>query len=439
MTESVKTARNGRVAAFLLAAVCWVLSAGPASAVSVSGLYAADVPVAGTSADALKAGYAEGLRQVMVRVSGTREVLELEGIDEVLADAESMLLSYQVNRTAGQSRLQMSFGAVGVNRALASVQAPVWGANRPLTLAWIAVEDRGDRQLLTRAADSAPGSNEGLWAQHLLSAAADRGLPIAFPPETYAGDRALLSDLWGQFVGRIQQASDDLSHDALALVRISRSGGQWRAGWVVEGMGLDAGEQSVNADTPEQLAQALIDRWTEQYASRYAVTAGEAGEAPKVDMVLEGVTTLADYGQVTRALQDMTPVVSVGASRVRGNRLTVEVAFSGELDQLKEHIALDARFVPAEQPAEPITASKNSQATGSEGDGAAQTGEAGSRNDTEAPAGTDAQGSAETAGFSYQPLAPGDEQDAEQAFESLYQVLYYRWQPAPGATGGDRS
>ncbi len=206
MTESVKTARNGRVAAFLLAAVCWVLSAGPASAVSVSGLYTADVPVAGTSADALKAGYAEGLRQVMVRVSGTREVLELEGIDEVLADAESMLLSYQVNRTAGQSRLQMSFGAVGVNRALASVQAPVWGANRPLTLAWIAVEDRGDRQLLTRAADSAPGSNEGLWAQHLLSAAADRGLPIAFPPETYAGDRALLSDLWGQFVGRIEQA-----------------------------------------------------------------------------------------------------------------------------------------------------------------------------------------------------------------------------------------
>ena len=79
MTESVKTARNGRVAAFLLAAVCWVLSAGPASAVSVSGLYTADVPVAGTSADALKAGYAEGLRQVMVRVSGTREVLELEG------------------------------------------------------------------------------------------------------------------------------------------------------------------------------------------------------------------------------------------------------------------------------------------------------------------------------------------------------------------------
>ncbi|MCK5887576.1 MAG: hypothetical protein KAG70_13905, partial [Alcanivorax sp.] len=100
---------------------------------------------------------------------------------------------------------------------------------------------------------------------------------------------------------------------------------------------------------------------------------------------------------------------------------------------------LDARFVPAEQPAEPITASKNSQATGSDGDGAAQTGEAGSRNDTEAPAGTDAQDSASTPGFSYQPLAPGDEQDAEQAFESLYQVLYYRWQPAPGATGGDRS
>ena len=41
--------------------------------------------------------------------------------------------------------------------------------------------------------------------------------------------------------------------------------------------------------------------------------------------------------------------------------------------------------------------------------------------------------------FVYQPLMVEDEQDAEQAFESLYQVLYYRWQPATVIeTPGDR-
>lgn len=436
MTESVNTARNGRVAAFLIAAVCWVLSAGPAMAVTVSGLYTADVPIEGTSSGALKAGYAEGLQQVMVRVSGTRDVLELEGIEQVLAEAESLLLSYQVNSIEGQSRLQMSFSAVGVNRALASVQAPVWGANRPLTLAWIAVQDRGDRQLLTNAVASEAGGDDGIWAQQFLTAAAARGLPIELPPESFAEDRALLSDLWGQFVDRIKQVSEGLSHDALALVRISRNNGQWRAGWVIEGMGMDAGEQSVNAGTPEQLVQAVIDRWTTQYASRYAVTAGEVGDAPKVNVVLEDVKTLADYGQVIRALQDMTPVLSVGASRVRGNRLTLEVVFSGELDQLKEHIALDARFEPVEQLA------GSAYGTGSLADvepdsiGVVKTEQGASPGIDDSRADTNG---SPISGFSYQPLSPGDEQDARHAFESLYPVLYYRWQLAPGATGGDQS
>ncbi len=355
--------------------------AAPASAVPVTGLYNADVPVESSSAAALQQGYAEGLRQVMVRVSGSRNVLQLDGIDKVLAEAESLLQGYQVGSEAGQSRLRMGFGAVGVNRALASLGAPVWGANRPLTLAWVAVEDRGNRSLLTRTGAGAD------WRNAFLAAATVRGLPIEFPSENLSENRALMSDLWGQFVGRIEKASEDVSYDVLALVRVSRSGGQWRAGWVVDGMGMDAAERSVTAASPEDLAQAIVDQWAEQYASRYAVAAGEVGDSPKVDVVFEGVSTLADYGRINKVLEGLTPVVSVSATRIRGERLTARIAFTGELEQLKEYIALDPRFVPAEgSPAEAQSA---------------------------------------------------DELDAEQAFESLYQVLNYRWQPAPVVRSGE--
>lgn len=37
--------------------------------------------------------------------------------------------------------------------------------------------------------------------------------------------------------------------------------------------------------------------------------------------------------------------------------------------------------------------------------------------------------------FTYQPM-PVDEDEAEQAFESLYQVLYYRWQSTPRISNG---
>jgi hypothetical protein len=188
---------------------------------------------------------------------------------------------------------------------------------------------------------------------------------------------------------------------------------------------MDASEQSVTAADPEELARRVVGRWADAYASRYAVAAGEVGESPRVDIVLEGVNTLADYGNVGKALTSFTPVVSVGASRVRSERMTVQVTFTGELDQLKEYIALDPRFVVMEgRPEETVSAPRAAAAsTGAEPQGAEEPGEPGDQYPGDAM-------------FVYQPLDDGDEQDAEQAFESLYQVLYYRWQPAPVVRGG---
>lgn len=437
---------------FLMAALC-----APASAVTVSGLYSVEVPVAGSSANDLAAGYADGLARVFVRVSGTRDVLDQEGVEGLLADAESLLLSYQYLRgDNGNNRLRMAFGAVGVNRALASINAPVWGANRPLTLAWVAVEDRGTRTLITeQAGQTASTSSQvsALWRQAFDQAARERGLPVALPPARFSGDRELLSDLWGQFVNRLRGASDNVDHDVMALVRVNRSGGQWRAGWVFDGMAMDGGEQSVTADSPEALAQTVINRWAERYADRYAVAAGEVAESPQVDIVLRDASSLADYGKITDVLEGLTPVLSVGASRVKANQLTLRVAFSGELDQLKEYIALDPRFVPLDgAPTESRQGERSQQgrasATGQASGGNGRDSAAASAAAASEPSGDATDDTAEGAAskgdggndsmFTYQPVQV-DEQEAEQAFESLYQVLYYRWQstPAIGSNGGE--
>lgn len=374
--------------AFWLAVCCTLMLVlavlpAPATAVTVSDLYSVEVPVSGTNSSALAQGYSEGLARVFVRVSGTRDVLDLDGVQALLADAESLLLSYQVLRGSnGDNRMSMTFGAVGVNQALASVDAPVWGANRPLTLAWVAVEESGVRRLVTEDSQGQAAA----WSDAFSRAARERGLPVALPPSDVAGNRELLSDIWGQFAGSVRKASEGMERDALALVRVSRSGGQWRAGWIFEGDAFSGSESSVSASTREEVANAVINRWAEMYADRYAVAAGEVGELPQVEIVLRGVGSVADYGNATEALEEFTPVVTAGASSVTGDQLTLRVAFSGELDQLKEYMALDARFVPAEEPSQkPSTTGKTEEAAVS----------------------------------------------SEQAFESLYQVLYYRWRPEP--------
>ncbi|KPQ01146.1 DUF2066 domain-containing protein [Marinobacter sp. HL-58] len=405
------------------------LLATPAAAVTVTGLYSVEVPVESSQPKDLKQGYADGLSRVFVRVSGTRDVLDNEGVGALLDDAESLLQSYQFLRSdKDEHRLRMSFGAVGVNRALASVDAPVWGANRPLTLAWIAVEDSGRRTLVHADDEEDGSSDDDEWRQIFEDAAVDRGLPVSLPPADFRQDRELLSDIWGQFTSSVRSASEDLEHDLMSLVRVSRSGSEWRAGWVFDGMGLDSTEQSVTADNREDLAARVIGRWAEMFADRYAVAGSDVEESPQVDIVVHGVASLTDYAEVSGVLKNLSPVLEAGATQAREDQLKLRVVFSGEMEQLKQYIALDPRLEPLSDAEVSRIPSDDERevAEGSNDEPAA-----------EAPDGgvALAEDSAENGNasanplFVYQPLLV-DEEESEQAFESLYQVLHYRWQPA---------
>lgn len=413
-----KVARTVSLPALVLTAMS--LFSLPVSAVTVPGLYSVEVPVESSHPDDLAKGYAKGLSRVFVRVSGSSDVLQQEGVEELLDDAEALLQSYQYLRSEEDgNRLQMAFGAVGVNRALASIDAPVWGANRPLTLAWIAVESNGSRDLLHQEEGSEDPSQ---WLKAFNRAAEDRGLPVALPPESFSGRRELMSDVWGQFTDNVRAASEDLSHDLISLVRVSRSGNEWRAGWVFDGMGLEGTEQSVTASDPEKLAAAVVGRWADAFAERYAVDGSDVGESPQVDIVLHDIEGLEAYAQANRALRNLSPVENAGATATSESRVTLRVAFSGEIEQLKQYIALDARLVP-------LSDAEVSKLPTDEED--ADT-EQGQQQGSDAPASMLMAPSSDTSSsqmFAYDTLLAGQD-EADQAFESLYQVLHYRWQPA---------
>jgi len=412
-----------RTATFLLV---MSLLAWPVSAATVLGLYSVEVPVASSQPKDLAKGYSAGLGRVFVRVSGARDVLSQEGVQALLDDAESLLLSYQYLRSEENgNRLQMAFGAVGVNKALASVDAPVWGANRPLTLAWVAVESGGSRTLLHQQESSGASSP---WLDAFARAAEDRGLPIALPPEKFAGRRELMSDIWGQFTSNVRAASGELSHDLIALVRISRSGGEWRAGWVFDGMALEGPEQSLTASSPQALADAVIGQWADAFAERYAVDGSDVGESPQVDIVLHGIGGLEAYAQANRVLKNLSPVQSAGATATRDSRVTLRVAFSGEIEQLKRYIALDPRLVP-------LSEAEVSQLPAEQGKAGSEQSE---QHETAAPTSFLMTPAADTSSgqmFVYDTLMAGQD-EVDQAFESLYQVLHYRWQPASVIEGG---
>lgn len=343
----------------MLMAMVWsLLPSTGANARVVDDLYQASVPVSGQDEEQLEEGYRTGLERVLVRVSGDRDVLGREGLESRLEDAQALLDSWQVETGEdGGDRLQMAFSRSKVNQALADTGTPVWGVNRPLTLAWIAVQDGGDRGLLVETGES---SEEG-WSALFREQARERGLPLVLPPADRASDRTLLSDVWGQFMFQVSRASSGIDHDLLAVVRVSRRNGGWQASWLYQGRDIEQ-TSSVSADSPEALAGALVDAWAGELASRYAVTGGAVNTGPYVRLVVEGVRSPSDYAAIKRALSQLNPVESVGAVTVSRERIVFRVEHRGEVAQLQQNIALDDRFQRLE--------SESSDKDGGERDGA---------------------------------------------------------------------
>lgn len=414
----------------------------PAAAVTVDGLYSAQVPVASSSPEDRTQAYSVGLRQVLLRVSGRSDVLELDGASGILGNAESLLQSYQFVRAPDAEsgdQLRMMFGPVGVNRALASINAPVWGANRPLTLAWVAVESGGSRILLQSGAQ---GTGAG-WLQTFANAAASRGLPVAFPPSG-DNDRRMLSEVWGQFMDSVREASGSYDHDLLALVKIRQQGGQWVGSWSLDGAGVDMANTTVTADSPDQMAGKIVGAWSDRLAQRYAVAAGEVSDAARVDVVVSQVGSMGDYAEVIRALEKMAPVVSANPVRVTRDQMTLKVEISGELAQLEQYVALEPRFVRVESTGTLTSVSRSQPVQAGAGmsptdgntpfDGSPSSGPSAPANThTESQsAGTASAPTPEQRGtpngeVSYRPTV-SDDQPAEETFESLYPTLHYRWQ-----------
>lgn len=326
-----------------LVAVLGLFAAGTLRAVPVANLYQATVTVPSTRQADRAAAFSEALKKVMVRIAGNTDVLDRQQLADAFSHSESLVQSYRYEKGPDdQDELQVSFGPVGVNTALAKAGVPVWGANRPLMVVWAAVDTGANRILVTPAS--------GDWTQAFNQAAQTWGLPIILPRYD-ANDRAALnlSEIWGQFMDSISAASQRYHADLVVAARISGQNGQWQGAWQMQGKDVQA-QGNNQADSPGDLATAMAQAWASELAKRYAVSPGAVGSDQSVDLAIKGVNGLGSYAAVRQALRGITPIQAVVPVTIRPDELVLRVTFAGELTVLQQYIALDHRFQVEETP-----------------------------------------------------------------------------------------
>ena len=311
-------------------------------------LYQAEVEVSNQTDATRNEGMAQAMRQVLLKVSGSSQVLDDEAMMAGLQQASRYVQRYQYRSEtippesqrlddAGQlltSRLlmQVQFEPQGVNTLLREHGHAVWGQVRPVTLVWMAVEEGGSRMLV--------GANDGGMIRQLIEDnARARALPVHLPLlDLEDQSRVQIADIWGNFHDDILQASARYNVQAVLIGRLyPLSRQQWEVRWTL----LQDNERedwSLRSEDIASLIASGVDQSTEWLASRYAKYAQDSeGE---LYLHVSGIVDLRGYRRLLDYLSRTSGVRGLTLESLNGDSIGLRVAVEGGREAMMRTIAL---------------------------------------------------------------------------------------------------
>ena len=158
MNRMAATGPGGRALFLPVIGAVWltVLVSGPATAARVSDLYTASGVLPADSASPLTDAFNEALGRVLVKVTGRRDASAPDYLVTLFPDPAQVVQQY---RREDQETIWARFDRDAIKRVLDGAGQPVWGADRPVVLIWLALDaGRGRRSILSAesAADGLP-------------------------------------------------------------------------------------------------------------------------------------------------------------------------------------------------------------------------------------------------------------------------------------------
>lgn len=301
-----------------------------AYAVDIKGLYEAEVPVySQKKAERLQA-MRNGMLEVLIKTSGISEIPLMPGIPAILDKSSSYVQQFRYRnwpadrpvpqvvspsgdgeeadspRPPPKKALWVRFDKQAINQILQDQGLPIWGRSRPSVLVWLAIDDNGERSLLSSEINADIKKLFEYEAQR-------RGVPVLFPLmdlEDQVNIRVL--DVWGDFQEQILNASDRYQTKAVLSGRLFRDEYDgWKAGWTLyEGEDVLTWESAgpnqdfVFGDAVDGVASAL--------SVRYAQVVHDSNKDAMFISVMD-VNSLADHARVARYLQSLASVSHANA------------------------------------------------------------------------------------------------------------------------------
>ncbi|MGS2723101.1 DUF2066 domain-containing protein [Porticoccus sp. GXU_MW_L64] len=315
-----------------------------AQAVPVNDLYRAEITLQDKSSKERQRAESEGLRRVLVKVSGNSKTASHPQIQAAIKSpgkyvSEFSYLSRSDDDGNRQVVAEVTYSPEMVDQLLVRSGRSIWPADRSELLMWMVVDQAGEGRSHV-SPDAMP------YVYKLLQrSAAERGQPLQ-QPLLDLEDHLTLSakDAWAFDRGSLVAAARRYKVHQWSVLRFyETSNGQFRGTVQVEA-GAHSGLQNINADTLDELIRKGVDIAVDRVAA--GATFVRQHTAEEFALLLENISSFDDYQAAIELLSELKMVRSVRVASAVGNHLDLRLTIDGGAAGLLRILNRNKRLEP---------------------------------------------------------------------------------------------
>ena len=328
-----------------------------ASAVEVLDLYEAEVPVRDKSEESRLQGLGDALLRVITKITGVRGAQSDPLVARAVESPGRFVQQFRYRQavpaeTSGalgseqRWRLWARFDARVVDGLVRDAGLRVWGRVRPAVMVWVAVEESGRRRIL--GGEEAPE-----LAGILRESARQRGVPVVLPLlDLEDQGRLRVSDVWGGFRERIQQASSRYQSNVIFTGRVYRLLPTLWEGRFSLIAGDTTEEWAAQGDILELLLADAVNSMSDRLASRFAGPSGTVS-AFGFGVIISGVRSVGDYARALNYLSGLEQTTDVIVTRVSADEVRFFLETRGGQEALLKVVSLGGTLARESLPGDP--------------------------------------------------------------------------------------
>ncbi len=331
--------------------ICFMTTS--ALAVKMGSLYKGTVPVTTQATEERNQAIQQALEQVMIKVSGTDQILNNPKFKSILSSASTLMQQFSYTTpTPGKNSapylLEIQFDPTGVNQWLRDAGATTWGQNRPLVLAWIAYEAPGHpaEMISSDSLNDVPAL--------LKQNAEKRGLPFILPVMDMTDlTQASVKDVTDIAIPKLLDAAKRYASDAILIGHITQDSNQLVSQWKLL-LGNDQWNWNLSGKSMNEIAPALIADITNTLAARFAVVTTNTVQKD-MPMKVTGITHYRDCAQLTRYLSHLPPVANVEITKILAdNDVVLKISLRSTQESFIQALSLGKKLTPMDPASNPI-------------------------------------------------------------------------------------